>query len=322
MAVGFNAALEDWVGRASISDADRQRLLSASAEQQRLWEDLGIRPPAKRRATPAAPAAGTVASDDGAAAPVAAAAAAADTVAAGNGATAPAGAAAAAAEAQEPMSPSAAHRDTVDGWTVRPYTMEDKEAVDAVCLQTGDAGQDATAQYPNAPRLLGARWVQPYGYGRGTVAFVLEDSEGVCGYVLAAIDSRQFYGWLCNDYAPVALQRFGPPIRAPIDDPTPQEQALLAELASPKYYLTDELQQEYPSHLHIDLCPRAQGQGQGQRLMERLLGELRSQGSRGVHLEMHRDNKRALGFYTKKFGFEVIPGPTGPDTPLYLGLRL
>jgi len=59
---------------------------------------------------------------------------------------------------------------------------------------------------------------------------------------------------------------------------------------------------QYPSHLHIDVLERAQGKGLGTALLSRLLNELRSKGSKGVHLEMSSTNYKALKFY-KKFGF-------------------
>eukprot|EP01062_Namystynia_karyoxenos_P035625 TRINITY_DN26056_c0_g1_i1.p1 TRINITY_DN26056_c0_g1~~TRINITY_DN26056_c0_g1_i1.p1 ORF type:complete len:285 (+),score=70.35 TRINITY_DN26056_c0_g1_i1:81-857(+) len=202
---------------------------------------------------------------------------------------------------------------------VRPMREEDRSAVLAVCLQTGDAGADATTQFPNYPELLGDRWAAPYCLTPGTVSFVLEDDGGVCGYVLAALDSESFYRWLRSEYAPRVAQRYPGPDAEGLTD---QERELIAELRSPCCYLTPELQEKYPSHLHIDLAPRAQGQGLGSRMMDRLLDALRRAGSRGVHLEAHPDNARALGFYTKKHGFGHLPGRPGGGGPVYLGLSL
>lgn len=101
----------------------------------------------------------------------------------------------------------------------------------------------------------------------------------------------------------------------------------------------------YPSHLHIDLLPRAQGKGNGRALMTTLLTLLRSRGSTGVHLEMAPTNVGARTFY-EKLGFaavdplreggaegappparepphEQLEGPPGSaSAPLYLGLQL
>ena len=50
---------------------------------------------------------------------------------------------------------------------------------------------------------------------------------------------------------------------------------------------------EYPSHLHIDLLPRAQGRGNGRALMETFLAALTERGSPGVHLGTSPQNVRA-----------------------------
>ena len=74
----------------------------------------------------------------------------------------------------------------------------------------------------------------------------------------------------------------------------------------------------YPSHLHIDLMPHAQGQGHGTALIQHQLAALRGAGSVGVHLGMAASNIRAYRFY-KKMGFHEllrIPGE------LILGMRL
>ena len=81
----------------------------------------------------------------------------------------------------------------------------------------------------------------------------------------------------------------------------------------------------YPSHLHIDLAPEAQGVGQGARIMAVLLDALRQHGSRGVYLQMHESNARAHRFYDD-LGFRKLEGVGGADGgtggDLYLGLEL
>jgi ribosomal protein S18 acetylase RimI-like enzyme len=54
---------------------------------------------------------------------------------------------------------------------------------------------------------------------------------------------------------------------------------------------------DYPAHLHVDLLPRAQGSGNGRRLVEHLFSRLRATGVRGIHLGVDADNERAVGFY-------------------------
>jgi hypothetical protein len=74
---------------------------------------------------------------------------------------------------------------------LRPYAPKDFDAVYKVCLKTGDAGRDATHLYKD-PKALGHLYVGPYVTLKPSLAFVLEDELGVCGYVLGALDTKIF----------------------------------------------------------------------------------------------------------------------------------
>ena len=52
--------------------------------------------------------------------------------------------------------------------------------------------------------------------------------------------------------------------------------------------------EDYPSHLHIDLLPEAQGAGFGRVLIETLCGTLARMGSSGVYVGVAATNARAL----------------------------
>ena len=71
-----------------------------------------------------------------------------------------------------------------------------------------------------------------------------------------------------------------------------------------------EVAARYPSHLHIDIVPRLQSGGNGRRLMTALTSALREQGSPGVHLGVHAENTRAIGFY-RHVGFTQVPFDDG-----------
>ena len=62
---------------------------------------------------------------------------------------------------------------------------------------------------------------------------------------------------------------------------------------------------DYPSHLHIDLLPRAQGQGMGKKMMDHFLNYVKESGSKGLHLGLSIRNKRAIQFY-KKYGMKEL----------------
>jgi ribosomal protein S18 acetylase RimI-like enzyme len=140
----------------------------------------------------------------------------------------------------------------------------------------------------------------------------------VCGYVLGVLDSERFRQRFISDWLP-PLQKLYP---EPQSEPATwtRDEHVYYELHHPQTGVYRALE-PYPSHLHIDLLPRAQGQGNGKRMMQRLLETLKAQGSKAVYLGMHPDNHRAFHFY-QKMGFQVIKAKDLPKDTLYLGLKL
>lgn len=184
---------------------------------------------------------------------------------------------------------------------IRQWEARDVDAVYEVCLKTGDAGQDATHMFKD-PKALGHLFVGPYMALEPEFAFVLEDAEGVCGYTLGALDTRKFQ----KRY----LEEWLPPLQKQYPDPSGDEsswtedQKIYHQIHHPELDFSERFG-SYPSHLHIDLLPRAQGQGQGKKMMQTLLDALRKAKSPGVHLGLYTRNTRAFKFYTS-LGFDVL----------------
>lgn len=197
---------------------------------------------------------------------------------------------------------------------IRKCEPRDIDAVYEVCLKTGDAGQDATHLFKN-PKALGHLFVGPYMALEPDFAFVLVDEQGVCGYTLGALDTLKFQKRF--------LEEWLPPLQKQYPDPAgdkhgwTEDEKIYHELHHPDLSFPDHFA-PYPSHLHIDLLPRAQGQGNGKRMMHTLLKELKHAASPGVHLGMYARNTRAFHFY-QKLGFNVID-----QTPevIHMGLKL
>lgn len=195
------------------------------------------------------------------------------------------------------------------GFYLRHAQLSDLDALYNVCLKTGDSGADGTHLFSDI-RLLGSIYVGPYVTLAAPFTFALVDPSmeafgGVCGYVLAALDTTA-YNQACDS-------RWWPPLKAtyPLDALSgwrPNEQQLIREQIykdSSASGLSQEDLQRYPSHLHIDMLAHAQGHGLGVVMMTRLLDALRGAGSVGVHLTMSATNDRAYKFYLK-LGFAVI----------------
>lgn len=190
---------------------------------------------------------------------------------------------------------------------IRPYRDSDLEALYAVCLQTGDSGKDASQLYQD-PKLLGHLYAAPYALLEPELAFVLEDDKGVCGYVLAAFDSGVFYHRMQTEWLPLILPQYPNPLGD--WQSLNRDEKLIRTLYQVDEELDEELMRDYPSHLHIDLLPRAQKQGQGKRMIQTLEASLLAKGSKGVHLGLGIRNDNAFAFY-QHLGFKELKREQG-----------
>jgi ribosomal protein S18 acetylase RimI-like enzyme len=175
---------------------------------------------------------------------------------------------------------------------LRAYQPADHDAVYDICVRTGAAGEDATAMLRD-PALLGHVYAGPYLRLSPDLAFVIEDGDGVAGYILGAADTAEFEDRLERDWWPELRRRY--PTYQTDGDAT-LDDLLIALMHSPARAPAD-LVAAYPSHLHIDLLPRLQGQGWGRRLIDTLVERLRAAGSHGLHLGVAAANTNAQAFY-------------------------
>lgn len=193
-----------------------------------------------------------------------------------------------------------------------------------VCLKTGDAGADASHLFSD-PKLLGNIYVAPYVFLSSTFAFALIDNDmqdfgGVCGYVLGVLSTDAFQQACASSWRPDLRQQYRGHTNL-----LPNEKALVDEMILAPDDVLDAPRADwtkYPSHMHIDILPHAQGVGFGVIMVQRLLACLVGAGSTGVHLGMAPTNSRAFAFYTK-LGFQRIPPiATEEEKEWILGMSL
>jgi ribosomal protein S18 acetylase RimI-like enzyme len=220
-------------------------------------------------------------------------------------------------------------RGAADRWAIRPAGPHDAAVLYDICLRTGDAGADATGLYQDAA-LLGHVYAGPYLMMSEGLGFVLTDarpdpSDGesdpvarVTGYVVGAADSLAFEAQCERLWWPALREQY--PVLPPWkdeDDRPPTDAALVAQIHHPQRWDSD-LAKTYPAHLHIDLLPQAQGHGQGRRLIDAFVDEVRSRGATGVLLGVAAKNRHARGFY-EHLGFRQLEEDSDG---ILLGLRL
>ncbi|ADU67695.1 GNAT family N-acetyltransferase [Pantoea sp. At-9b] len=186
---------------------------------------------------------------------------------------------------------------TAEG-VIRHATAADFPALSRICLETANAGKDATALYSD-PALPGLRFVIPYARFVPEFALVLEQQGEVVGYAVAVPDTRAFEAILNQQWWPILQAQYratraSAPLDSKVLDAIHQPDAAAEQLVS-----------QWPAHLHINLLPAAQQGGWGRKLIEQLLTLLRQAGVTGVHLGVSLQNEQVCGFY-QRLGFTPI----------------
>lgn len=176
----------------------------------------------------------------------------------------------------------------------RPYRADDLDALYRICLLTGWSGQDATEHYDD-PKLVGHIHAAPYGVLRPECALVVEDEEGVGGYIIGAADTPAFDADLEAKWWPALRAEYADPAGVRYRDMTP-DQRLCRQIHHPQP-MPAAVTEPYPAHLHIDLLPRFQGRGLGKRLIDQWRQLARGFGAHGMHLGVGAANERAVRFY-------------------------
>jgi ribosomal protein S18 acetylase RimI-like enzyme len=199
---------------------------------------------------------------------------------------------------------------------VRRSAAEDRDAVYAICLRTGDEGQDAGRALPEgSAHLMGDVWAGPYLAVEPESAAVAEDEGVVVGYVLGTRDTRRFEAACERSWWP-RLRAANP---LPVGPPGSWDLAArLRWLVHHPLHPPDDVVAGFPGHLHLNVQPGAQGRGVGPALLAAALERLRTDGAPGVHVGVSPGNARANQFW-ERGGFREVrvdPGVRWLGRPL------
>lgn len=198
-------------------------------------------------------------------------------------------------------------------YDLRPLESRDIAALYAISLATGLTGGDASALYADAS-LMGAIYSVPYAVLSPETAFVVEGRSGVAGYVVGALDTLAFEAQL--------EAVWWPPLRERYVEPPPARRAVwmaderrIAQIHHPRR-TPPAIAGTYPSHVHVNLLPRAQRQGVGTALLSIWFERMRSLGAIGIHAGVNPGNSGALAFWQAR-GMKRLPHVS--ETTVWLG---
>ena len=150
---------------------------------------------------------------------------------------------------------------------------------------------------------MGHIYSAPYAALSPSTCFVAENGSEVVGYVVGAIDTCSFEEQLEDEW--------WPGLRAIYADPQELPQSIWNADQKRCFMIHHpqktpaEITKEYPSHLHLNQLPQAQGIGIGSSLLKAWLHKAHALGAIGVHIGADAQNKRALRFW-KARGFQKL----------------
>lgn len=200
-------------------------------------------------------------------------------------------------------------------YNFRPYQPQDKTTVYDICLKTCDDGMDGSNIFCGVPSLLGDRLVGNFLAYSPEFCFVAEDSESICGYILASVNAKELASKSNNLWVPAMKEKYPRPER---EDFSPSDEVILS-FYNETLDVKDEVAQCYPSVLRLDvLTHRILDPAIPRRLLACAMCVLKAAGSHGVHTKLNISDKYLVDFYAK-LGFFSITTSDGPDDIIYMG---
>lgn len=199
---------------------------------------------------------------------------------------------------------------------IRPFAAADLDSLYAICLATGDSGQDATPLHSDG-KLIGHIYAAPYALLAPELAFVVEDDAGVAGYVVGTTDTPAFDAQLERDWWPALRRQYADPSDIAPEARTADQKRIFA-IHHPAT-TPGEIVGPFPAHMHMNLLPRLQGQGFGTGLFRTWFARAADLGATGVHVGVSPTNPRGMAFW-QAMGF--VRRPVAGSNAIWLGQKI
>uniref|UniRef100_F6V549 GH84 domain-containing protein n=1 Tax=Ciona intestinalis TaxID=7719 RepID=F6V549_CIOIN len=197
----------------------------------------------------------------------------------------------------------------VSTYIVRPYVPTDEESVFSVCYSTWDDGKRDMEMFENhkqlpADRLTGALLTLSPEY-----CFVVEDESGICGYLAATLNAKDFWKKYELAYLPEMREKYAKPES---EDEMNDAEKMIVDLHSTddRYgYGSDSLAVTHPAMMTLALTQCAYP-NVAKSMTVCLLSALKSHNSSGVHVIIDSNSKYFQDLYTKLGFTEITDSPS------------
>ncbi|MBN1882160.1 MAG: GNAT family N-acetyltransferase [Deltaproteobacteria bacterium] len=187
---------------------------------------------------------------------------------------------------------------------IRPYVPRDRDDVFGICHKTGFFGEDASFYFKDAV-LFGTIFVSYYIDNEPENAFVAVDDDHAVGYIVGTDDTLSQKESFDRAVMPDIIRRlFSSTIFR-----HPKDALFLLGLRGYEHFeeelYVENLLDDYPAHLHINLLAGYQRKGLGERLMLAFEDRMKQKRVPGIHLVTSTLNTKAVPFYDK-MGYRLI----------------
>lgn len=207
------------------------------------------------------------------------------------------------------------------GYSIRPASANDSAALSRICLLTANYGTSAEHLHRYG-ELPGLYYAVPYvnlPTGFGFVLVSKEEggdddgddagAEEIIGYIVGTVDTLVYRESAEKDWYPPIREKY------PLNDPSDTERKPSDVSYIKKFHNPDRYPQEMldfsPTHIHINILPKAQRQGWGKKLIGRAVAFLKEKDPqmKGFWNGVDPRNEDGKRFYKKIGGdYTVVKG--------------
>jgi GNAT superfamily N-acetyltransferase len=187
---------------------------------------------------------------------------------------------------------------------VRPCAKGDEKDIMNICYRTGYMGEDLTGRgIFNDVKLFGNLFCLYYPRYERENCFVAEKDGTIVGYILGTCDSSaKDKGFAARMVWRIAIRLFFYTLFVHRES----FKAVFHFIKGAGHKgLPENLYNDYPAHLHINVLPEHQHGGTGSILLESFEEHMRKMGVKGIHLFTSNKNTKAVPFYIKK-GYTLL----------------